>query len=1091
MLHFSRGETIRMRSLAAAALIILLAGRVFAQGGNASVSGLVQDPSKAYIPGVSVTAVNTDTNQQFVTTTNKSGSYSLPSLPVGPYRLQIDKTGFKSIVKDGLFLHTQDVLQFNFQMDIGQASETVTVSGEGHTINTTDASVGTVIDRQFVADMPLNGRSFQTLVLLSPGVITNTPQAISSTPPSNDQGEYSVNGMRSDSNNFMVDGVSASNMASNASDAASAGMLGSATALGTTQAMLSVDAMEEFRITTSTYSAEFGRQPGAQVSFRTRSGTNQFHGTAYDYLRNSAFDANNWFNTYNTTPIPTPAERQNDFGGTFAGPLSIPHVYSGRDRAFFFFAYEGLRLDQPQAATINDVPSNGTYNTGTYTNATYKNLRLNAPTRLQPLLNAYPLPNCSTAQDPQCVDYGEGGSPYIQSPTSTGVIDSESLRVDYQLLPTLRLFARYNDTTSSQVVNTLYKTISTYRSRIYLLGVDNAFGTTISNELRLQYSPALAVTASTLYPVGGSVPIDLNGAQGTPTVGGETKINIELPNSALLYQQSYGSKQFQPNVTNVLTWTHGRHLYKAGVDFRQTTAYYGDGSLSRGPYYSYTYNSTAKVLTDEPTVSAKNYLRTDPTTKNLGLFVQDDWRVKPRVTLSLGLRWDLAPPPTESGAQMYTYTGNINNPASIALSGPGAPLYRTTWYDFGPRIGMAATIYDQPGHELVFRAGAGLFYDTIALNQTYGAGFGVGTASTGTYTGTQYYPAGTTAPAGKTYGWPGNTTELLPITTTPPYALEEYPNNRITPPPAVQWNVTLEQALGGKQSVTTGYVASLGLKLATYQEYDIATLNPLFNDMFLYQNGPGSNYNSLQVKYQRQVANGLQAIGAFTWSHMIDWASTEDFDAVYPLQRGNSNFDVRENFTGAVVYNLPMPYQNHLEKAILGYWNVDGWVVARTPFPWEPVGPAVTEPLTGDVINSQLNYNGSLTPYVRAPGIPGGREINPANFSIPTNLLIPGTAPRNFLRGFGEAQANVAVQRDFPLYSRSKLQFRAESFNILNHPNFGTISTTCGPTTVGATCNSPLMGQATNTLSTGLGGLSSLYQQGGPRSLQFMLKLQF
>jgi Carboxypeptidase regulatory-like domain/TonB-dependent Receptor Plug Domain len=1090
MLLYSRGETTHLRRLAAAVLFVLIfASRLFAQGGNASVSGFVQDPSKAYIPDVSVVAVNTDTNQQFEAKTNKDGSYSLPSLPVGPYRIQLEKTGFRSIVREGLFLHTQDVLQFNFQMEIGQASETVTVNSEGNTINTSDASVGTVIDRKFVEDMPLNGRSFQTLVLLSPGVITNTPQAASSTPPSNDQGEYSVNGMRSDSNNFMVDGVSASNMASNSSNAASAGMLGSATALGTTQAMLSVDAMEEFRITTSTYSAEFGRQPGAQVSFRTRSGTNLYHGTAYDYLRNSALDANNWFNTYNTTPIPTPAERQNDFGGTFAGPLSIPHVYSGKDRAFFFFAYEGLRLDQPQAATINDVPSNGTYNTGTYTNAEYKNLRLYAPARLQPLLNAYPLPNCSTAQDPQCVDYGEGGSPYIQSPTSTGVIDSESARVDYQLLPTLRLFARYNDTTSSQIVNALYRTASTYRSRIYLVGVDNAFGTTISNELRLQYSPALAVTASTLYPVGGSVAIDLNAPQGTPTVGGETKINIELPNSALLYQQSYGSKQFQPNVTDVLTWTHGKHLYKAGVDYRQTTAYYGDGSLSRGPYFSYTYNSTAKVLEDEPSISAKSYLRTDPTTKNLGLFVQDDWRIKPRVTLSLGLRWDLAPPPSESGAQMYTYTGNIDNPASLALSKPGAPLYRTTYYDFGPRIGVAATIFDQPGHELVFRAGAGLFYDTIALNQTYGAGFGVGTASTGSYSGTSY--AAGTLPPGTTFGWPGNPAELLPITTTPPYALEEYPNNRITPPPAVQWNATFEQALGGKQSVTMGYVASMGLKLATYQEYDIATLNPLFTDVYLYQNGPGSNYNSLQVKYQRQVANGLQAIGAFTWSHMIDWASTEDYDAVYPLQRGNSNFDVRENFTGALVYNLPTRYSNRLENAVLGHWNIDGWFVARTAFPWEPVGPAITDPLTGDVINSELNYNGAQNPYVRVHGIPGGIQINPADFSITKNLLGAGNAPRNFLRGFGEAQANLAVQRDFPLSEKARLQFRTEAFNILNHPNFGTVSTTCGPTTAGATCNSTLMGQATNTLSTGLGGLSSLYQQGGPRSLQFMLKLQF
>jgi hypothetical protein len=1082
MLHFSRGVAVRMRSLAATAIFILfVAGRMLAQGGNAGVAGFVQDPSKAYIPGVRVLAVNTDTNQQFEAKTNKDGSYNLPSLPVGPYRIQVEKTGFRNILREGLFLHTQDVLQFNFQMEIGQASETVTVNGEGNTINTSDASVGTVIDRKFVEDMPLNGRSFQTLVLLSPGVITNTPQIGSGTPPSNDQGEYSVNGMRSDSNNFMVDGVSASNSASNSSNAASAGMLGSATALGTTQAMLSVDAMEEFRITTSTYSAEFGRQPGAQVSFRTRSGTNQYHGTAYDYLRNAAFDANNWFNTYSTSPIPTPAERQNDFGGTVAGPISIPYLYSGKDRTFFFFAYEGLRLSQPQPATITDVPSNGTYNTGTYTNAQYKNLRLYSLAKEKPLLNAFPLPNCSTAQDPQCVDYGLGGSPYIQSPTSTGTINSESVRVDYQLLSTMRLFARYNDTTSGLASNALYQTVNRFRNRIFLLGADNAFGQTISNELRLQYSPALDQLASNLYAVGGAVPLDLSAAQGTPSVGGETKINIELPNSALLYQQSYGSKQFQPNATDVITWTHGKHLFKGGVDFRQTTAYYGDGNLSRGPYVSYTYNSTAKVLTDAPTISAKNYLRTDPTTKNLGLFVQDEWRLKPRVSLSIGLRWDLAPPPSESGAQMYTYTGNIDNPASLGLSKPGAPLYRTTYYDFGPRIGVAATIYDQPGHELVFRAGGGLFYDTIALNQTYGAGFGLGTAETSSYTGAAN-------------GWPATPGQILVpvgIPPTPPYAMEEYPNNRITPPPAVQWNATLEQALGGKQSVTMGYVASMGLKLTTYQEYDLTKLNPLFTDVYLYQNGPGSNYNSVQVKYQRQVANGLQAIGSFTWSHAIDWASTEDYLAAFPLQRGNSNFDVRENFTGALVYNLPAQYKNRLERSVLGYWNVDGWFVARTAFPWEPAGPPVTDPLTGDVINSELNYNGTLNPYVYKAGIPGGRQVNPANFSTTANPLGAGNAPRNFLRGFGEAQANVAIQRDFPLYDRSRLQFRTEAFNILNHPNFGTISTTCGPLTLATACNSVLMGQATNTLSTGLGGLSSLYQQGGPRSLQFMLKLQF
>jgi hypothetical protein len=206
--------------------------------------------------------------------------------------------------------------------------------------------------------------------------------------------------MRSDANNFKVDGASASNSPTYTSAAGSSGMIGSATMLGTTQAMLQVDSMEEFRMSTSTYSAEYGRQPGAQITFRSRSGTNDYHGTVYEYLRNSAFDANNWFNTYTTNPLPKPAERQNDFGGTLGGPISVPHLFSGQNRAFLFFGYEGLRLTQPQPASIYYVPSNGTYNTATYSDPRYKNLRQYAPAALQPVLNAYPLPNCSTAINP-------------------------------------------------------------------------------------------------------------------------------------------------------------------------------------------------------------------------------------------------------------------------------------------------------------------------------------------------------------------------------------------------------------------------------------------------------------------------------------------------------------------------------------------------------------------------------------------------------------------------------------------------------------------------------------------------------------------
>ncbi len=1068
-----------MRRLAVSMLFIsLFASRLFAQGSNASLTGLIQDSSKAFVADVRVLAVNTDTNQKFEAKTNKDGSYSIPSLPVGPYQMQIEKVGFRTILKEDLFLHTQDVLQINFQMAVGSTSETVTVTGEGSPINTSDATVGTVIDRQFVADIPLNGRSFQSLVALSPGVLTNTPQASAAVPANNNQGQFSVNGQRSDANNFMVDGASANNAPAYNSYAGSAGLIPNGTALGTTQSIISVDAMEEFRIATSSYSAEYGRQPGAQVSFRSRSGTNDYHGTAYDYLRNSAFDANNWFNTYSTKPLATPAERQNDFGGTFGGPISVPHLYSGKDRLFFFFSYEGLRLTLPSAASITNVPSNGTFNTGTYANPKYKNLRANAPAALQPLLNAYPLPNCSTAQNPQCVDNGLGGSPFLYSATTKGLINSINARVDYQITPTQRLFARYNDTISrSSGPAALDSTITDSRNRIYLLGLDSALHGSIANELRLQYSPALFNGLEVPGNVGGAVPINLYSAQGLPNPTGETLISMSLPGGSSLYQENDGSTQYQRNAVDTVSWSHGKHLFKAGANYLQTTAYYGEGTLSRGPRVVYTFANADAVLNNAASITAQNILRTDVTTKNLGLFAQDEWHVLPRLSLSLGLRWDVNPAPSVSGAQTTTYTGDVNNPSSLGVSQPGAPLYKTTYTDFAPRVGMAVVIHDAPGHELVFRGGGGLFYDSIALNGTYGGGTNLGAASQAIYSG-QAFPLTASQ-------------ILLPVAVKAPYSFLNYPANNIVPPYSFQWNGSLEQAIGQKQTVTLGYVASLGRKLSTIQQYSVAKFNPLFSSFYLFVNGPGSNYNGLQVKYQRQLNHGLQALASYTWSHAIDWATADNSrTAAFPLQRGNSDNDVRNNFTAALVYNVPTNYENRFAKAVLGFWNADLWFVARSAFPYEPVGPAVVDPVTGYQISGELNYNGKQ-PYVNKAGIPGGRQIDPTIFSVTTNPLGAGNAPRNFLRGFGENQANFALQRTFTLFERSQLQFRAEAFNVANHPAFGTVNTTCGVTAPGATCNNVLMGQATNTLSSGLGGSSALYQQGGPRSLQFALKFLF
>ncbi len=283
----------------------------------AAVTGLITDPNGRSVPGVTVLITNLSTNVASRTVTNDEGIYRVPSLQPGIYRMTLDKDGFKSIVKSGIELHVQDVASINFELQIGSVNETVTVEAGGLVINTTDGAVSTVVDQSYIKNMPLNGRSFQDLILLTPGVVTNTPQ--SSFSGNGVGGEFSVNGQRTESNYYTVDGISANTGIFGAPGVPSAsGSLPSSTVLGTTQSLVSVDALEEFRVHSSTYSAEYGRNPGGQFSFVTRSGNNQWHGTAFDYLRNNVFDANDWFNGF--LGQPEPPLRQNDFGGTLGRP---------------------------------------------------------------------------------------------------------------------------------------------------------------------------------------------------------------------------------------------------------------------------------------------------------------------------------------------------------------------------------------------------------------------------------------------------------------------------------------------------------------------------------------------------------------------------------------------------------------------------------------------------------------------------------------------------------------------------------------------------------------------------------------------------
>ena len=314
-------------------ILLLTVVLAFAQTDGARISGRVTDQTDAVIVGAECNITNIKTNVSITTTTNGDGIYVIPDLRPATYRLTIQKEGFRTVVQPNLQLYVQDAVNENFQLALGSVSETSTVAGTP-LLQTDSAAVSTVVDHQFVHNMPLNGRSFQSLIALTPGVVF-TSQNLG-------QGQFSVNGQRSNANYFIVDGVSANFGVKFAGlGQAIGGAIQALTAQGGTNGLVSVDAMQEFRIQTSSYAAEYGRVPGAQISMVTRSGTNQFHGNVFDYLRNDSFDARNYFDV---PPLPKPPLRQNDFGGTLGGPIV-------KGKTFFFFSYEGPRLRLPQTAS--------------------------------------------------------------------------------------------------------------------------------------------------------------------------------------------------------------------------------------------------------------------------------------------------------------------------------------------------------------------------------------------------------------------------------------------------------------------------------------------------------------------------------------------------------------------------------------------------------------------------------------------------------------------------------------------------------------------------------------------------------------------
>ncbi len=1034
------------RVLFCLACILAVCFSLRAQDPNATVSGRVLDPSGAIVPGAQVKVINDATNIEYSSVTNEVGIYSIPFIPPGKYHIQVSKNNFKTMVKPNVILQVQDALTINFALELGAASESVTVEGGAPLVNTQSGSVGTVIDRQFVQNIPLNGQSFNTLLQLTPGTVI-VPSS------SGAPGQFSINGQRTDANYFQVDGVGANFGTGLILNQAGGGGTQAFNAYGGTASLVSVDAVQEFRVETSSFAPEYGRTPGGQVSITTRSGTNQFHGDVFNYFRNTVLDANDWFNnaTIDATTgksIPRAPEHESDFGGVFGGPIV-------RDRTFFFVSYEGLRLRQPQSNKI-EVPSVSVRQTP------------NIVPAAAAILNAYPLPNGPISPDGSMAQFTGSYSNQI-------TMDAGSIRIDQVVNNSLNVFGRFNYSPSRNIIRS--DGLSTIQNlpvdtTTVTVGANAQFVANFSNSMRFNYSRQEASQGFQLDSFGGAVP--LNSAVLLPPAhslaDSNTTFTTFIGINALSLGTGASNRTTQWNLVDDVSILKGPHELKFGTNFNRLLE--EGGALAFRPDY-FLLNSLQQFASDATVQAAQNVL-INPSKilfNQFSLYAQDRWRVRPRLTLTYGLRWELNPAPSGENTILASWK-NVNDPPNTTLAPIGTPIWQTTYANVAPRAGFAYQLTSKG--DLVLRGGTGVFYD-----------LGTGTAAILT----QYFPNIANFFAFKPFSLP--ITDPASITPSfslnPPYSFTAGFSPSLELPYSYQWNVALEKSFSGNQSLSTTYLGQLGRRLLRRE-----TLNPNsnFSQFFLTTNSDTSDYNALQVQYKKAMSRGLQALLNYTWSHSIDTSSSDadvsvpSFFAPIAGERGSSAFDVRHSFTGAFTYAGPSLKGNAVLKKISEGWSLSGFVLARSGF---PINIFSTKVIGGVLQNIRPDLVAGQPIWIEQATAAGGKILNPAAFAKPSTPR-QGTLPRNSVYGFGATQVDASIQRVFSFTERMRLQFRTDAFNVLNHANFANPQ---------GQFPSAQFGQATQMLNGGLqsgagnSALNPLYNIGGPRSMQLSLKLFF
>lgn len=1072
--------------LAVLLLVVGLPSTLAAQISNATLSGVVTDPSASAVPGATVSARHIETNRQFTATTDAAGRYTFLTLPVGQYDVTVEAKGFKSVQR-AIQLTVNQAANLNLGLEVGQMTEVVNVVGEAPLVNATNSTVGTVIETRAIFDLPLNGRNFTQLISLTPGVSTVDNSQSGAGP--------SIQGQRNRDNSYVADGVSIARIS-----------------FGNVVLSPPVDAIQEFRVQSVNADAELGGGGGGFVNLVTKSGTDRLHGTAYDYLRNNVLDARNTFQ-------PTiPVFRQNQFGFSVGGPVVLPKLYNGKSKTWFFGSWEGFRRRQASSG-LSRVPTDAQRGgnfagfSTIYDPFTTRRNPANANQWLRDPFASNVIP--STRINATAALYSKSYLPapnyslpgtvnnFVNTAPSMNDTDVILARLDHTISSKDRISARWlqNDGTSGSTLP---------------VGNNLTSGSfTNPRNLSIEYNRTLTPTSLITARYGFARTSQVSASARTPDFyqasGWNNPDGFPLNDPGVILGPAVGiatygtflGQNYQPETVDAHSGTldysliRGRHTLKGGFSLNKFVSFTG----GLNPTISFGLPQTQNLIT--PTGTGDGYASFLLGTPNsagraiglplmdvdgnfYGAYVQDTIRLTSRLSLTLGLRWDFAGVFVTDGVLGsydqqgggWLLTAPINIPGAV-YQGPNVRpgIFDPDWNNFGPRAGVAYSIFKRT----VLRAGYSMSYDLVAGRWQFVQNPRV------------------TWPRGEFMTTPALNIDVMNRTLEKPFVglpsdafrpdpfkdasgnvtLVSGPHNQPHfPVPYVhQWNFALEQQFSDTLVVSATYVGSAGRMLEccglinqSYENNGTAFQNkarpfPKMNVFRTNRNDGFSDYHSLQMKAEQRFSKGLAYLFSYTWSKATDLACSGYIGAegchitqpyypspyLYGMDHGPADFDLRHVATGSFVYELPFgkgkrfATGNAALNLLAGGWQVSGIISLRSGIALTPAVNNAAQTNIGTGVQPRPDLTGSIL----AANQDRYQWFNTAAFALPSGFSY-GTAGKNILRGPSSHNEDVSMFKNFPLYGEAlRLQFRADMFNAFNATRYSNPNVTHGTPTFG------------------------------------------